>query len=370
LSLSLGGKGLGLEATGVGLADAIAQSTAFVFGLLQVVLALTGCPRGEKLPGHWDMKTLFNASRLKEGAVLSTNILLRSVCISVVSTSFSRIGSTFGEAILSANIILAQMQTLMSYGVDGFSNACEALVGEAIGAKSPEDLRKAVFSSFKWGFALSLAFCSVYTFFGQFIFEHMTTLPSVQEAAMHYLVWISVAPMLTVWSYLLDGVYVGATLSFEMVSSMVVCATVYCIVLILLVYVGNFENHGLLGAFYTFQVMRGVTLGRQYYKVKAKAEPEKGAFRATSGDYSELPADDHEQPRKAISMPEAKSNQSLFDQDIVSRSKSEKSPLNRTRNLEQYMRELLTPDVGPNVPMELVRTLSKGEAGFLNAFGK
>lgn len=329
-SLPLGGVGLGLGPKGVGMADAVAQTTAFIFGFSQVVSVITGCPCGEAVSGSWNMGTLCAARQLKEGAVLSTNILLRSVCISTVSTSFNSVGSTFGEATLSANVLIAQLQTLMSYGTDGFSNACEALVGEAIGAKSPEDLRKAVFSSFKWGFVLAITFSLVYSCGGSFIFMHMTDLSDVQDAAMKYLPWLAVAPLMTVWSYLFDGVYVGATLSFEMVTSMVISATIYIAVLYVAVYVLHLENNGLLAAFYTFQVMRGVTLGRQYHKVKAKAEP---------------------------------SDPGALAKPLLKRRKSS------LHEAYGHFKEIATIEAGAEVPPEIQRRMSKCSVDISNNFG-
>lgn len=383
-SLPLGGRGLGLGPFGVGLADAVAQTTAFAIGISQVVGVLTGFPFGAPLPGKWDSSTLVSAQRLKEGMVLSANILLRSICISTVSTSFNSVGSTFGKATLSANVMIAQLQTLMSYGTDGFSNACEALVGEAIGAKSPGDLRKAVFSSFKWGFILALVFSATYTCFGHVFFMHMTDIANVQAAAMKYLPWLTVAPLLTVWSYLFDGVYVGATLSFEMVTSMCISAFIYCIVLYFSVYLFDFQNNGLMASFYTFQVMRGVTLGSQYYKVKQKAEPEIVAkisdnvskvqeFSASLPNLNEQDPVDEQQPVRAATQPLLNEKKSLNVYDFRRLATDSAYEIDKSRNtnamqrLGNNVRKLLTVHID-GVEPELVRTISKQLPASLNAF--
>ena len=50
----------------------------------------------------------------------------------------------------------------------------------------------------------------------------LTDLPEVQDTAMRYLPWIIVMPLIAVWPFLYDGVYVGATRAREMRDIMVV----------------------------------------------------------------------------------------------------------------------------------------------------
>jgi hypothetical protein len=52
----------------------------------------------------------------------------------------------------------------------------------------------------------------------------LTSLPSLQQLADRYLVWQMILPVIGVWCYLLDGMFIGATRGAEMRNSMAVAA--------------------------------------------------------------------------------------------------------------------------------------------------
>jgi MATE family multidrug resistance protein len=75
---------------------------------------------------------------------------------------------------------------------------------------------------------------------------------------MNYLPWLVAAPIVCVWSYLYDGVFVGATMSREMRNTLLFAFfIVYLPCLYLLV--GPAGNHGLWLAFLAFNVARGAS---------------------------------------------------------------------------------------------------------------
>ena len=55
---------------------------------------------------------------------------------------FTAIGARLGNLILAANSILILLQMFLSYGLDGFAQAAEVLVGNAYGAKKKILLKK------------------------------------------------------------------------------------------------------------------------------------------------------------------------------------------------------------------------------------
>ena len=64
--------------------------------------------------------------------------------------------------------------------------------------------------------------------------------------------------MVAVWSYLLDGLFIGATRAREMRNAMLVSVV---IALPVAVVMRGFGNHGLWLAFLLFMALRAVTLG-------------------------------------------------------------------------------------------------------------
>ncbi len=71
---------------------------------------------------------------------------------------------------------------------------------------------------------VALAFAATYAVAGQQIVALLTSLPSLQLLADRYLIWRIVLPVIGVWCYLLDGMFIGATRGAEMRNSMAVAA--------------------------------------------------------------------------------------------------------------------------------------------------
>ena len=93
---------------------------------------------------------------------------------------------------------------------------------------------------------------------GHLFIDLQTDIASVREAAYPYLPYLAVLPLVAVWSYLLDGLFIGATRAREMRNAMLLSVAV---ALPLALAMRGFGNHGLWWAFLGFMVLRAVTLG-------------------------------------------------------------------------------------------------------------
>lgn len=89
---------------------------------------------------------------------------------------------------------------------------------------------------------VAILFSLVYALFGEQIVALLTSLPQIQLLADRYLFWQVVLPLVGVWCYLLDGMFIGATRAAEMRNSMAVAATGFALTLLTLPWLGN---HGL-----------------------------------------------------------------------------------------------------------------------------
>ena len=93
----------------------------------------------------------------------------------------------------------------------------------------------------------------------------MTDITIVRETSSTYLWWLIVIPLIAVWSFLLDGVFVGATRSAAMRDCMLLSGGAYLVtVWLTLPLLGN---HGLWLAISVFVVVRGLVLWWQYPKL-------------------------------------------------------------------------------------------------------
>ena len=69
-------------------------------------------------------------------------------------------------------------------------------------------------------------------------------------------------PLISVWSFQLDGIFIGATRSRVLRNSMFLSVLVYAGAVAL--FVANWQNHGLWLALMVLFVARAVTLGAAY----------------------------------------------------------------------------------------------------------
>ena len=150
---------------------------------------------------------------------------------------------------------------LMSFALDGFAHAAEALVGKAVGARDRASLERAVRLTLQWSLYVAVLFCVFFLLGGKPMIRLLTDLPDVIEVADRYLPWLMFLPLVAVWSYLYDGVFVGATRAREMRDIMLISTF---LVFVPAWYAFDFlGNHGLWLALTLFLASRGV--GMHYY---------------------------------------------------------------------------------------------------------
>ncbi|WP_184130531.1 MATE family efflux transporter [Paraburkholderia atlantica] len=239
---------------GIGAATATADALGFALGL---ALLWHGRPRG--LPAL-NRAALFDAAALKRLVVLNRDIFVRTLCLLSSFGWFAHLGARQGDATLAANALLLNFQTFMAYGLDGFAHAAEALVGAAIGARDRHAFAQAVKITALWSALGALGFSFVYWGAGAWIIERLTDQAAVRAAAETYLPWAALSPVISVWGFLLDGVFIGATRTRELMMAMVVSLAVFVTASsTLLAWHGN---HGLWIALLIFMATRGVTLAR------------------------------------------------------------------------------------------------------------
>jgi MATE family multidrug resistance protein len=200
-----------------------------------------------------------DAGRLRALMQVNFDIFLRTLCIIFAFFWFTVEGSRLGTLVLAANAVLMHLQNFLAYGLDGFAHAAEALAGSAYGSRDRAAFIDAIKSSTLWALALAAGYGIAYASFGDLIISALTGIDSVRAGAIDYLPWLIVSPLVSVWSFQLDGIFVGTTRSAEMRNGMLLSLIAYLIAIRLLV--PPFGNHGLWLALMIFMVARAVTLG-------------------------------------------------------------------------------------------------------------
>ena len=254
--------GLGWGVEGVALATLIAEWSALGLGLWLCRAAFAG--------PHWrDARRVFDRVQLWRIGRVNGDIMLRSVLLQACFTSFLFLGAWYGDVTLAANQVLVQFLHITAYALDGFAFAAEALVGQAVGARSRGQVRRAALVSSQMGLAGAVLLAVVFWLAGPAIIDLMAKAPEVQAEARRYLGWIALAPLIGIASWMFDGIFIGATLTREMRLAMLQSATVYLLALLVLLPLAG--NHGLWAALMLLNAARGLTMARYYPRAEALA---------------------------------------------------------------------------------------------------
>ena len=104
-------------------------------------------------------------------------------------------------------------------------------------------------------------------FFGKAILGLFTNIDAVVDAASAYLPWMIISPLISVWSFQLDGIFIGVGYTREMRNAMLLSMGMYLVVITWSV--PYWGNHGLFLALSLFMVFRAVTLGFYYPRILA-----------------------------------------------------------------------------------------------------
>ena len=250
--------GLGWGVAGVAWATLISEYAGLGLGLWLCASAFTG-PKGRILDGP----------RLKRMAVVNTDIMLRSVLLQASFTAFLFLSAGKGDEVLAVNQILMQFLQLTAYVLDGFAFAAESLVGQAVGARAAQRFARAVRITSIWGVGGAVALALAFALIGGPAIELMTTAPELQEKARVFLPWVVAAPVIGIASWMLDGIFIGATRTREMRDAMLGAVLLYAAALWLL---WGFDNHGLWAALMVLNVARGVLMALYYPRIPASMQ--------------------------------------------------------------------------------------------------
>ncbi len=241
------------KSDGVALGTVLAQYTGLIIGLLLLKKYY------QKLFKYWQNKLILQLGAFKHFMKVNNDILIRSLLLTGTFFYFTAESATFNDEILALNSLLLQFLWILSYFIDGFAFAAEALVGKAIGARNRLQLRKTILSIFKWGFIITIPVTLIYIFFNQAILSTLTNDVTLIALSSQYEYWIWLMPIITFSAFIWDGIYVGATASAAMRNTMIVCS--------LLVFLPTYYilkpilgNHALWWALMLFMAARGISM--------------------------------------------------------------------------------------------------------------
>ena len=248
--------GLGMKVEGVAIASVIAEILGLAVGLTFVAQELA------RHEGHWNWTDILESERYRRLFSINSNLLLRTLALMFTFAFITAQGARMGDVVLAANALLINFQYFLAYALDGIALAAEALTGKAIGSKNNAGFEEAVWRTLRWSLVCAAGFTGIYYIAGTAIIDLQTNIPSVRETARVYLPWLIASPLISVWSFFYDGVFVGTTRSREM--RIVMTASVLLVFLPVWYIFRDTGNQALWLAFMSFMVVRGAAMHTWY----------------------------------------------------------------------------------------------------------
>ena len=197
---------------------------------------------------------LFDRTKLMRMLAVNRDIMIRTASLIAAFLFFTAQGARAGDVTLAANAVLNNFLLFGAFFLDGLANAAEQLCGRAYGARDKAAFAGAVKLVVMWGFGFALAVAACFLLFGPAFIDIMTASVEVRRIARDYLPFVIFAPLLGVFAFAFDGVYIGATWARDMRNLMLASLVIFLTAWFAL---RSFGNAGLWGAFLVHYAARG-----------------------------------------------------------------------------------------------------------------
>ncbi|RJF68557.1 MATE family efflux transporter [Rhodopseudomonas palustris] len=255
--------------TGAAIAAIIAEGSGLIIGLVIAVWLFRGVPR---LP----RAALFDRDKLKRMFAVNRDIMIRTAALITVFLFFTAQGARSGDVILATNSVLNNFLMVSAFFLDGLANAAEQLCGRTLGARDRAGFVAATRLVILWGFAFAIVVSATYALAGPLLIDAITSSPQLRSAARDYLWLVTLAPLLGVFAFAFDGIFIGATWAREMRNLMLLSLVLFFAGWLAL---RPFGNTGLWLALLLHYVWRGGLQALRYPAMLRLSFPTRAATR-------------------------------------------------------------------------------------------
>jgi MATE family multidrug resistance protein len=247
---------LGFDAgiAGAAIAAVVAEATGLLLGILvarHLLHRRLGVPSA----------LLFDRARLMRMFSVNRDIMIRTAALITAFLFFTAQGARSGDVTLASNSVLNNFLLISAFFLDGLANAAQQLCGQAFGARDRHAFSAAARLVVSWGFAFAVAVAAVFTAFGTNFIDVMSAAEEVRRMAREYLIYVIVSPLLAVFAFAFDGIYIGATWARDMRNLMVLSLFIFLTAWLVL---RSFGNAGLWGALLALYAARGGLQAARY----------------------------------------------------------------------------------------------------------
>ncbi len=196
----------------------------------------------------------------------NADITLRTLLLTGAFALMTERGAHAGLMDLAANQILLQAFFLVANLLDGFAIAAEVYGARAIGAGSRTALvqivRRNAFLSLAWSLTLAAALLAVKSPY----LAIMTSNEQLQRTATLYWPWLALLPLVCIWAFFWDGVFMGAMRTRILRNTMLASVALYLPALF--VFSSLWGNHGIWAALVVLMGGRSVFLSLAWPRLR------------------------------------------------------------------------------------------------------
>lgn len=212
--------GLDSGIAGAAVAAVAAEAVGLVLGVLVAWRLM------EK-PFSVPFAALFDRAKLARMLSVNRDIMIRTAALIAVFLFFTAQGARSGDVTLAANAVLNNFLLISAFFLDGLANAAEQLCGRAYGARDRTAFSDAVRLVMLWGFGFALAVAAIFALSGPWLIQTMTASENVRQNALAHLWFVVASPLLAVFAFAYDGIFIGATWARDMRNLMVLSLLIF-----------------------------------------------------------------------------------------------------------------------------------------------
>lgn len=196
---------------------------------------------------------------------ISGDLFIRTLCLTFAFYWMTVLSARQGVVILAANTVLFNLVHFASYVMDGYAHAVESLTGFAIGRKDTALLKRSVSASVSMAAVSALVFSVFFWILGEPIIALLVAEDTARQVAIDWLPWVIAAPLVGIWSFLLDGIFIGATETKSMRDSMLI--SLACFMACAAVLVPYMGNQGIWVSYFVLLIVRALTLWLRWPRI-------------------------------------------------------------------------------------------------------
>jgi len=232
---------------GAAIAAVVAEAAGLLLGILIARRLTYGKPAVPRA-------ALLDRAKLMRMLTVNRDIMIRTAALISTFLFFTAQGARAGDVTLAGNAVLNNFLLISAFFLDGLANAAEQLCGRAYGAHDRISFSSATRLVILWGFGFALVLTATYALFGPWLIDIMTASEDVRHSARDYLRFVVLAPILGIFAFAYDGIFIGATWARDMRNLMVLSLLIF-----LATWLGlrSFGNAGLWGALLVHYAARG-----------------------------------------------------------------------------------------------------------------